>query len=121
MFKERGDKEFVLDMFLACQKILEYTQGLSLKDLEKDSKTIDAVVRNIEILGEAVKNISDEFKNRYTDVEWRIIAKTRDKMIHFYFGINTLVLWRIIETDIPELLKKLQNIIEKEGWSDEIS
>jgi len=54
MYK-RGDKEFVLDMFLSCQKILQYTEGLSFEDFKGDSETIDAVVRNIEILGEAVK------------------------------------------------------------------
>ncbi|GAB6078984.1 hypothetical protein JCM8795_16720 [Hydrogenobaculum acidophilum] len=68
MYK-RSDKEFVLDMFLACKKIVEYTKGISYEDFEKDSKTIDAVIRNIEILGEAVKNVSAEFKNKYSDIE----------------------------------------------------
>ncbi len=116
----RGDKEFVLDMFLSCQKILEYTKGLSFKDFEKDSKTVDAVIRNIEILGEAVKNISQEFRKKHTDVEWNEIARTRDKFIHFYFGIDKEVVWDIVNEDIPVLFEKLRNIIKNEGWEDEL-
>ena len=58
----RGDKEFILDMFLSCKRILEYTKELSFEDFQKDNKTIDATIRNIEILGEAVKNISKNFQ-----------------------------------------------------------
>ncbi|QTA38233.1 DUF86 domain-containing protein [Thermosipho ferrireducens] len=119
MYK-RGDREFVLDMFLSCQKIFQYTKDLSFEDFKKDSKTIDAVVRNIEILGEAVKNISKEFRNKYPYIGWSMIAKARDKMIHFYFGIDTYILWKIIKKDIFELFEKLKNIIEKEGWKDQI-
>ncbi|MGC8676833.1 MAG: DUF86 domain-containing protein [Hydrogenobaculum sp.] len=79
MYK-RSDKEFILDMFLACKKIVEYTKGLFYERFEEDSKTIDAVIRNIEILGEAVKNISFEFKNKHPEIEWSLIAKTRDKL-----------------------------------------
>jgi len=99
---DRGDKEFVIDMFLSCQKI-------------KDQKTIDAVVRNIKILGEAVKNISNQFREKYPDIEWSIIARTRDKLIHFYFGVDVITLWKIAKFDIPRLIKKLEGIIKNEG------
>ena len=91
MYK-RGNKEFVLDMFLSCQNVLEYTKGMSFEDFKKDSKTVDAVVRNIEILGEAVKNITSSFREKYPEVEWSEIAKTRDKFIHFYFGLDIEVI-----------------------------
>ncbi len=119
MYK-RGDKEFVLDMFLACHKILKYTKGLSFEDFKKDDKTVDAVIRNIEILGEAVKNISKDFRKKYMDVEWSKIARTRDKFIHFYFGIDREVVWDIVNEDIPPLFEKLKNIIENEGWKGDI-
>ncbi len=77
MYK-RGDKEFVVDMFLACKRIVEYTLDLSFDDFKRDSKTVDAVVRNIEILGEAVKSISKDFRRKYPDIDWSIIARTRD-------------------------------------------
>jgi len=119
MYK-RGDKEFILDMFLACQKILEYTRGLSFEDFENDSKTFDAVVRNIEIIGEATKNISNEFREKYKDIEWKEIARTRDKFIHFYFGIDKEVVWDIASIDVPRLLEKLKTIIKNEGWENEL-
>ncbi len=116
----REDKEFILDMYLACEKILEYTKGLSFEGFKKDSKTFDAVVRNIEILGEAVKNLSSELIKKHSNVEWSKIAKTRDKFIHFYFGIDTEVIWKIVELDIPFLFENLKAIIEKEGWKEEL-
>jgi len=116
----RGDKEFVIDMFLSCQKILEYTKGMNFKEFEKDQKTIDAVVRNIEILGEAVKNISQGFREKYINVEWSEIARTRDKLIHFYFGIDKEVIWDIVNVDIPKLFEKLRQILKEENWENEL-
>ena len=120
MSGDRGDKEFILDMFLACNKILGYVRGMSLEEFKRDSKTVDAVIRNIEVLGEAVKNISDGFKKKYPNVEWREIAKTRDKFIHFYFGLDEDAIWEIVVNDIPALYGKLRRIIDIEDWWDEI-
>ncbi len=121
MYKNRRDKEFVIDMYLASQNILLYTKGMDLKSFRGDCKTIDAVVRNIEILGEAVKNISDKFKNKYPEIEWGSIAKTRDKLIHGYFTVDSLILWKIVSSNIPELFRKLEKIIAKENWKNEIN
>ncbi|ACI20093.1 HepT-like ribonuclease domain-containing protein [Dictyoglomus thermophilum] len=85
---KRGDREFLIDMLIACEKIIKYTKNLSYKDFQNNDMIIDAVVRNIEILGEASKNISKELKERYKEVGWREISKTRDKIIHFYFGVD---------------------------------
>lgn len=119
MYK-RETKEYILDMFLACQKILEYTKNLCFEEFAEDNKTLDAVVRNIEIIGEAVKNVSEKFVKKYQDVEWSKIARTRDKFIHFYFGIDKEVVWDIVYENIPVLFEKLKNIIKGEGWEDEI-
>ncbi len=117
---DRGDKEFVIDMFLACKKILKYTEGMSFGDFVNDEKTFDAVVRNFEILGEAVKNISNEFKEKYPEIEWKKVAGTRDKLIHFYFGIDKEIVWDTIKENLPELLKKIKTVIQAEGWEGEI-
>jgi uncharacterized protein with HEPN domain len=84
----------------------------------KDEKTIDACIRNVEILGEAGKNISLEFKEKYPEIEWSAIARTRDKLIHSYFGVDVEILWKIVKYDIPELKQKLENITYKEGWQN---
>jgi uncharacterized protein with HEPN domain len=113
---KRGDKEFVLDMLIACEKILRYTKNLSYDEFCKNDLVIDAVTRNMEILGEAVKNISENLKAKYRNVEWREIARTRDKIIHSYFGVDLSILWDIITVDIPALQEKLKGIVEKECW-----
>lgn len=77
---------------------------------------IDAVARNIEILGEAAKNVSGDLQKKYPEIAWREIARTRDKIIHFYFGVDTEVLWDIIEVDIPVLKTKLEGLLEAESW-----
>ena len=118
MYK-REDKELVLDMFFACQRILEYTKGLSYVDFKSDNKTLDAVIRNIEILGEAAKNVSKDFTEKYHNIEWSKIARTRDKLIHFYFGVDVDTIWDIVNKNIPILFEELRIIIKKEGWENE--
>jgi len=85
---KRGDKELVMDMLIACEKILKYTKNLSYDEFCKNDLVVDAVVRNIEIPGEASRNVSDAMKSKYTNVERREIVRTRNKIIHFYFGVN---------------------------------
>jgi len=114
MYK-RTDKEFLLDMFFACEKIIKYTKHLDFEHFSEDEKTIDAVVRNIEILGEAVKNISADLKEKYPEVEWSMIARTRDKLIHSYFGLDIDILWKITQKNIPDLKDKIERIIKLEG------
>jgi uncharacterized protein with HEPN domain len=116
----RGDKEFILDMFIAVQNILDYTDAMSFEEFLRDNKTVDAVLRNIEILGEAVKHISNEFREKYPQIEWSAIAKTRDKIIHSYFGVDLDTVWKIIVKDIPRLKQSLAEIIKTEGWRNEI-
>ena len=113
---KRGDREFLIDMLIACEKIIKYTKDLSYKDFRRNDIVIDAVVRNIEILGEASKRISEGLKKKYPEVGWREISRTRDKIIHFYFGVDLSIVWDIITVDIPALKEKLKGIIEKEGW-----
>ena len=113
---KRGDREFLMDMLIACEKIMKYTRDLSYEDFRRNDMVIDAVVRNIEILGEASKNVSEGLKKRYPEVEWREISRTRDKIIHFYFGVDLSIVWDIITVDIPPLRKKLEKITKEEGW-----
>ena len=82
----RGDREFLRDILEACRRIISYTENMSYDEFLKDIKTQDAVLRNIEIIGEAVKNLSNIFKAENPEIEWRKIAGMRDRLIHFYFG-----------------------------------
>lgn len=77
-----------------------------------DSKTRDAVVRNLEIIGEAAKKVSEEFKSKYPDIEWKRIGGMRDKMIHEYFGINFELVWDVVDKKLPSLKKKIDFFLE---------
>ena len=112
MYK-RGDKEFILDIYLACKRIMEYLEGVTFERFLETPEKQDAVIRNIEIIGEAVKKLSEEFRDAHPDIEWSEIARTRDKFIHFYFGIDLDVVWDIATVDIPRLIEK---ICEEKGW-----
>lgn len=113
---KRGDREFLMNMIIACEKIMKYTKDMSYEDFCNNEMVIDAVVRNIEILGEASKNISEGLKRKYPEIEWREIARTRDKIIHFYFEVDLSIVWDIIKVDIPSLIEKLKGVAEKENW-----
>jgi len=105
----RGDKEFLRDIAEACTRIEMYTQNLSYDEFLKNTEKQDAVIRNIEIIGEAVKKLSEDFKNEYNEIEWKKIAGMRDRLIHFYFGINIEVVWNVVAVEIP----KLKNFVNK--------
>ena len=105
---------FLEDMQTACEKVARYVKNMKQKQFLEDEKTYDAVVRNLTIIGEAVKNVPQEFRELHLDIEWRKIAGFRDIAVHDYFGIDEDILWDIIQNEIPYLLKQLNQIIIKE-------
>ena len=94
--------------------VLEYSKGLSFSRFEKDSKIQDAILRRIEIIGEAVKKLPVEITLKYPEVRWSQIAGMRDKLIHQYFGIDLEIVWNVVREDIPELKRKIKKIIGEE-------
>jgi len=109
---KRRDIDFLRDILNACENILEYISNMGFEEFREDSKTQDAVIWNIEIIGESVKNISDRIKHKYSEIPWKYIARTRDKIIHHYFGIDIDIIWNIAAKDIPKLKKNIERIIE---------
>lgn len=110
---KRGDREFLLDIKEAIERIGEYINGMSYDVFLRDTKTQDAVVRNMEIIGEAVKNLSGGLKEKHTDIAWKDIAGMRDKIIHFYFGIRWELVWSVVNDKLPQLLSDIETIILK--------
>lgn len=90
--------------------IEEYTEGMSKDTFMKESKIQDAIVRRIEIIGEAAKNLSTEFTEKHSDIPWKQIIGARDKIVHHYFGVDVEIVWNIITHDLPELKKKLEKM-----------
>lgn len=80
----------------------------------EDAKTQDAVIRNLEIIGEATKHLSKEFRERHPDIPWKSMAGARDRLIHHYFGVNLDVVWRIVTDELLEVASRLTEILREE-------
>ena len=100
----RNEPLYLADIQESCEKVLRFTKGMTYKDFVHDDLHFDAVLRNLEIIGEAVKNISEETRQKYPSVKWRKIAGFRDIVAHQYFGVNDETVWDIVEIEIPALL-----------------
>jgi uncharacterized protein with HEPN domain len=104
-------------MLESAQKAQQFIKGMTYEEFARDDKTIYAVIRAVEIIGEAVKNIPKDLQETYSDVPWREIAGTRDKLVHEYFGVNLSVIWRTTQEDLPELISHLENMLNDFGYS----
>lgn len=109
---ERDPAVFLKDIVKSIQKIQRYTAGKTYEEFIDNELLVDGVVRNLEIIGEAVKNIPANFRKKYSFIEWRKIAGLRDILIHEYFGIDYELLWDIVEKEIPSLGKQIEDILK---------
>lgn len=100
------------DLLESLSKIEAYTAGFTFKKFAKDQKTIDAVVRNFSIVGEATRQLPDVIKAKYPDIEWKAMIDFRNVIIHEYFGVDHEILWDIIQTKLPPLKKKLKSAVK---------
>lgn len=105
---------YLEDILTSCAKVQRYTLNMSLEDFVADERTYDAVVRNLQIIGEAVKQIPPEVRDQYPAVEWRKIADLRDILAHAYFSLENETLWDIVQNKVPALQKQKQLIVQQE-------
>jgi uncharacterized protein with HEPN domain len=109
----KSDRVYLLHIRDAIQLIQEYT-----KDGREEFMAVrmiqDAVIRNIEVIGEAVKNISSDVKKQNHEIQWKRIAGMRDKLIHEYFGVNLLLVWEVVERELPEFKKSISKILQSQ-------
>ncbi len=108
---KRKDVDLIRDIIESMERVISYRDGILYKEFTQDYKTQDAIIRNIEIMGEAVKSLSEKVKKENSDIPWKNIAATRDKLIHDYFGVNLDIVWNIIKKEMPELLPKIKRIL----------
>jgi uncharacterized protein with HEPN domain len=109
---KRDYRLYINDLLEAIEKIEGYVEGMSFDDFTEDAKTIDAVVRNFEIIGEAAKHIPSTIRKKYPDIPWKEMAGMRDKLIHTYFGVNLKVVWKTIKNRLPEVKPLLKDLFE---------
>ena len=114
---KRADRELLSDIHEAIQRISTYLVGVEYDSFAKDTKTQDAVIRNLEILGEATKNLSEEFRAAHIGVPWKSMAGARDRLIHHYFGVNLDIVWQIVSTELPKVTEQLSNTDEENDES----
>ena len=108
---KREPNLLVEDIIESGKKILNYTSNLSFEDFTKDEKTIDAVIRNFEIIGEAANRLPDNFKENHPEIDWQRIRGFRNRIVHDYFGIDFTIVWKIKNSFLPTLISKLETLI----------
>ncbi|AGA25216.1 HepT-like ribonuclease domain-containing protein [Singulisphaera acidiphila] len=104
----RKPEQRIADIIIGCEKILRFTSGMNKEQLAEQDLVMDAVLRNIEIIGEATKNLPDDVRAQMPGIEWKKIAGMRDWLSHVYYRVDPDIVWDAVETKVPELLRTLQ-------------
>ncbi len=109
----RDPSVFVDDIAGACSKIRLYTSSLTLEQFRNDDKTVDAVVRNLEVIGEAAKKLPETIRGQIGDLDWPRIAGLRDVLIHDYFAVDLEIIWDVVQNKVPELEKHVSAYLNR--------
>ncbi len=107
---KRNDDLLIEDIISSCEKILNYTKEFSEEEFKNDDKTIDAVIRNFEIIGEASNKLSEPFKVKNPQIDWFKMTSLRNRLIHDYMGIDLSIIWSVIQNYLVNLKSELENI-----------
>ena len=107
----RDSRVYLEDILESTRKITAYTAGLSKTAFLEDEKTLDAVVRNLEVIGEAVKKLPPELRAKHPVPDWKKIAGLRDILIHEYFGLDAEIVWDIVQSKVPALDQEVRKIL----------
>lgn len=105
---------FLEDIEKSCSKIVLYTSELTRDEVYTDEMRFDAILRNLHIIGEAVKNLPQDWRQKHPDIPWREIAGLRDFVAHAYFALDLEILWSAIMDEVPTLLQRIQEILKQE-------
>jgi uncharacterized protein with HEPN domain len=109
--REDRTRAYLADIVEAARRATSYTEGMTYAEFLQDRKTQDAVTRNLEIIGEAVKPIPQVVRDKASHIPWRSIAGMRDKLIHHYFGVNLDIVWAVIQDDLAPLVEAVESIL----------
>jgi len=104
--------DYLNDMLENAEKALSFVEGMEFDDFQKDDKTVYAVIRAFEIIGEAARQIPENVREANSDIPWREITGMRNKLTHEYFGVNTKVVWRTVKEDLPIIIPAIKKMIK---------
>ena len=107
----RNYRLYLKDILAAMESIEQFVAGMDFEAFERDDKTASAVLRKLEIIGEAAKQVPENIRQKYPQVPWREMAGMRDKLIHFYFGMDYSLVWRTITERLPGIKRELQRML----------
>jgi uncharacterized protein with HEPN domain len=116
MSEERGLYDFVEDIMLSADEAILFVEGMTFEDFRIDRKTVNAVIRSLEVIGEATKHVPDSFRNVHSGIPWRQMSGMRDRLIHGYFGVDLDIVWETVQQMLPTLreeIRKALNTIEE--------
>lgn len=108
----RNSEDYLQDILDAINAAQQFVAGITFHEFEQDQKTIFAVTRAIEIVGEAAKNVSSDLQSQYPALPWKSMAGMREKLIHHYFSVNLTVLWDTVQQDLPNLKLQISQLLE---------
>jgi uncharacterized protein with HEPN domain len=114
MTGRREGLDYLEDMREAIRKIVRFIDGMTVTTFPDDDKTVYAVIRAIEVMGEAVKHVPADLRRRYPDIPWAKMAAMRDRLIHGYFGVDVAIVWETASRLIPDLAPAIDLVIERE-------
>ena len=110
----RNWKIRITDILQCILKIRRFTKGYNFEDFQDDEKTIDSVLRNLEIIGEAARHVPEEIRKRYPEIPWAEMLTMRNIVIHEYHGVNLSIIWQTVKEDLPPLVSPLKQILQAE-------
>ena len=101
---KRSQALYIKDIKDAIEAAIKFTNNMTYDEFNTDDKTLSAVIRKLEVIGEAVKNLSIDITSSTSDIPWSIMARMRDKLIHGYFGVDIAIIWRTVKEELPDIL-----------------
>ena len=111
----RNARLLLQDMLESLEKIERYTTGLTFERFARDDRTVDAVVRNLEVIGEVARQIPSEVRERYPEVPWRRVIGLRNVVVHEYFAVDVEIVWTVVRQSLPELKEALRRMMAELG------
>ena len=110
MFKSEDISDYIIDIANAISEVAEFIDGMTFETFSGDKKTINAVIRSLEVIGEAAKHVPEDFRKQYPEIPWSQMAGMRDVLIHDYMGVDLRTVWKVATERLPELSQMVESI-----------